>query len=370
MRVVHMTSVHRWDDNRVFNKMCRSLAQIGHEVHLVAVSKNNLDGKVIDGVKLHSIKPPKNRWKRFAKATPAIFSRALDISGDLYHFHDPEFLPYLILFRHKISKPFIYDIHEDYSAATFSKNWVPIIFRVILSRIVDILEKRLIRSVDGLIVAWPKIKERFLNHPKLVIINNYPYKDELFTYENNACKRQKGYFVYVGVLSKIRGILEIIRAVNLGEGKFKLFLAGNWSPKEFEYECRTEDGWKYCEYKGYLGREDIRQLFSRAQAGLIAFHPKPNHLYSVPNKMFEYMSAGLPVIASDLPMQRKIVKEIGCGLIADSMSHIAIYKMMQWIYEHPYKAREMGFNGRRAVESKFNWETEVMKLIRFYKTIK
>ena len=69
----------------------------------------------------------------------------------------------------------------------------------------------------------------------------------------------------------------------------------------------------------------MRELFGVAQAGLIAFHPEPNHFYSIPNKIFEYMSAGLPVIASELPMQRSIVEETGCGILADAKSANSIF---------------------------------------------
>jgi glycosyltransferase involved in cell wall biosynthesis len=369
MRVVHLTSVHPWNDNRIFNKMCRSLALAGHDVHLVAVMDKMQHGTIVDGVTLHPICSPRNRCERFLITTPTVLSEALRINGDLYHFHDPEILPYIVRARSEISKPIIYDIHEDYPAAMLRKHWMPKLFRPLMSYFTDLFERKGVARIDGLIAAWPKIYERFEGHPRRIIINNYPYASELRKNQVPGMTGRTGYFAYVGVLSKARGILEMIRATDIGGIGYRLMLAGNWSPLEFEKECRAERGWRNCEYKGYLTRKDIRDLFASVQAGLIAFHPEPNHLYSVPNKIFEYISAGLPVIASDLPMQREIVEKFGCGLIADPTSPNSIHEKMRWIHEHPNEAIEMGAAGRRAVKDKLNWENEFSKLIEFYRVI-
>jgi len=369
MRIVHMTSVHSWDDNRIFNKMCRSLASHGNDVHLVGVMANDQDGQIIDGVTLHAVNKPSNRCERFLKTTPAVMAKARCIPADLYHFHDPEFLPYSRRFRSSVCKPVVYDVHEDYPAATLSKSWLPKWCRLLVSKAVDMFERRYAMNIDGVIVAWPRIMERFKYHPRIILINNYPYQDELNSADVTETERNSGLFVYVGGLSSIRGILEMIKAVEMGRGKFKLVLGGNWTSDAYKNKCQAEPGWQYCEYKGYVDRNEMRKLYARAQAGLIAFFPEPNHIYSMPNKIFEYMSAGLPMIASDLPIQKSIVEDVGCGLIADARSPEEIYKTMCWLFDHPDSAEKMGKAGQKAVKEKYNWEQEVQKLIAFYKTI-
>lgn len=369
MRIVHMTSVHPWDDNRIFNKMCRALAKMDHEVHLVSFMNSDQDGQMVDGVTLHAINKPSNRRERFMKTTPAVLRKARLIQGDLYHFHDPEFLPYMTKFRAQVKKPVVYDAHEDYPAAILSKGWIPKLCRPSVSRAVDLFERRRVMNIDGVIVAWPKIMERFSKHPHKILINNYPYQDELHSTDITETERNSGLFVYVGGLSSIRGILEMIKAVEMGRGKFRLILGGNWISEVYKDKCQTEPGWQYCEYKGYVDRNEMRKLYARARAGLIAFFPEPNHIYSIPNKIFEYMSAGLPMIASDLPIQKSIVEDVGCGLIADARSPEEIYKKMCWLFEHPDSAGKMGRAGQKAVKEKYNWEQEVQKLIAFYNTI-
>jgi glycosyltransferase involved in cell wall biosynthesis len=78
------------------------------------------------------------------------------------------------------------------------------------------------------------------------------------------------------------------------------------------------------------------------------------------------MAAGLPVIASDFPLWRKIVTESGCGLLVDPRNPQAIAEAMNYILSHPDEAAAMGQRGRTAVEGRYNWETEFPKLQRLY----
>ena len=115
-----------------------------------------------------------------------------------------------------------------------------------------------------------------------------------------------------------------------------------------------------------LGRADVASLLARSIAGLVLFHPEPNHVNAQPNKLFEYMSAGLPVIASDFPLWRAIVREHDCGLCVDPRDPQAIAEAMRTLAADPEGARRMGMNGRRAVLATFNWQQEETRLLELY----
>ena len=105
------------------------------------------------------------------------------------------------------------------------------------------------------------------------------------------------------------------------------------------------------------------------RCGLVLFRPAPNHLEAQPNKLFEYMSAGLPVIASDFPAWRELVEGTGAGLLVDPDDPQAIAHAIAWILRHPAEAEQMGRRGREAVYRDFNWDREAEKLAACYRNI-
>ena len=81
------------------------------------------------------------------------------------------------------------------------------------------------------------------------------------------------------------------------------------------------------------------------------------------------MAAGLPVIASDFPLFRKIVEKHLCGLLVDPTSPQQIANAIEWLLTHPNEAEQMGKRGMKAVQEEYNWEIEEKELIEFYKKI-
>jgi hypothetical protein len=223
------------------------------------------------------------------------------------------------------------------------------------------------RIFDAIVCANPKAADRFPGG-KTIVVQNFPIASELVQPDAAPYTGRPPTFVYVGGIAVIRGAVELVAAIELlGDSTAaRLELAGTINPASLEGVLRVLPGWSRVTYHGWASRSDVATLLARARAGLVVLHPTGNYPDAYPVKMFEYMSAGLPVIASDFPLWRRIVEGAGCGLLVDPTSPAEIADAMRWILDNPTEAEAMGRRGSQAVSEKYNWPREAEKLIGLY----
>jgi glycosyltransferase involved in cell wall biosynthesis len=260
----------------------------------------------------------------------------------------------------KAGKNVIYDIHEDLPRQTLSKEYIPKLFRVPLSAILEYYENKSIKQFDAVITATPFIKNRVLKlNKKSVNINNFPITSELVL--QNALEEKEDAVCFVGAISRLRGVKELVQAAFLVN--VKLYLAGKFTESDFEQEVKGLPGWKNVIECGHLDRKEVANLMAKCIAGVVTFLPAPNHCNAQPNKMFEYMSAGLPVICSNFPLWKEIIEANECGICVNPSDPNAIASAIKKI------GLKMGKNGQVAIKEKYNWEAESKKLIDLYNNL-
>ena len=362
-RICHITTVHPRYDVRIFHKECKSLAQ-NYEVHLI-VADDKAD-ETAGGVHIHSVGKPANRRERMLEFTKLAYKKALDIDAAVYHFHDPELLSVGKKLAAK-GKKVIYDSHEDLPRQILTKPWIPKFLRGVASKLVECVENRRVKKMSAVVAATPHIQERFqkVTDAQVVSVCNYPIISEI-TYNDNWKKKEKA-VCYVGGLFRERGIFEMVRAA--GAANVRLKLAGAFSPAALKPQVESEQAWNNTDYYGFIGREEINRLLGESMAGLLLLHPMPSYMDSLPIKLFEYMSAGIPIICSDFPLWKSIVCETKCGVCVNPSDIKMISEEIRNITDSPEKAREMGENGRKAVLEKYNWQTQEKILLELYKSL-
>lgn len=365
MKICHLTSAHTRTDTRIFIKMCRSLAMRGYSVTLIVA-----DGKgnaAIEGVSIEDVGGACSRLDRVVNAPRRLLRVAISLDADIYHLHDPELLPIGFKLMQR-GKRVIFDSHEDVPTQVLEKPYLSRWLLWIIARAYAVYENWICHRLSGVIAATPFIRDKFLCvNPNTIDVNNYPIVDELVSDIQWQDKLDE--VCYVGGLAKVRGIKPLINAMSLVSTGTRLNLVGEFSEASLEREVKADDGWKAVNEIGYLDREGVREVLSRSRAGLVTLLPIPNYLDALPIKMFEYMSAGIPVIASNFDLWKKIVEENSCGLCVDPTSPHAIALAIDFLVGNPVEAERMGLNGKNAVFSKFNWENEERKLINFYTQI-
>ncbi len=361
LKICHITSAHPRYDIRIFVKECVTLAKSNYIVSLI-VADNEAD-EVNDNVAIYSVDKPQSRGKRMRETPKKIYTKILQLKPDVIHFHDPE-LMFIGLKLAKQGFKVVYDVHEDLPKQVLNKHWIPKIIRPIISKFVTLFEGYCAKYFHGIITATPIIAKRFQRYnSNTKSICNYPLLSELNN-TNTDWNERKNLICYIGSISQNRGIIPIVSSLVVS--KFKLELAGPFSGDINLGELQEIPGGEYINYLGILNRVQIAALLQRVKIGLVTLLPTPSYIESLPIKLFEYMLAGIPVVASNFSLWQEIIEINKCGVLVNPHNPVEIANACQQLMAHSDLAKQMGENGRRAVIEQFNWECESKKLIEFY----
>lgn len=359
--VVHLTTVHDRSDVRIFHKQCRSLATAGYRVTLLVADGHGDEQR--EGVCIADLgRRPVGRFARMTLLPWRALLAVRRLQPSLLHFHDPELLTVAGLMAQS-GLVLIYDAHEDVPQQILSKHWLPGWLRPTVSRAFAAFEAFVARRLCAVVVANPPNQPRFAALGcNAVCIANYPLLDEFPTLTHRH--RQTRTLAYVGGLTRTRGVVQLVQALSLIPD-VRLVLCGRFSDDGAEAACRVLPGWQQVEFLGHVDREAIEAVLAAAEVGMVTLLPEPAYRVALPVKMFEYMAAGLPVIASDIPLWRDIVDTHRCGVTVDPTDPAAIARTICAVLADPER-RAMGERGRQAVLQQFNWRSESRKLLSLY----
>jgi len=346
--------------------MCSSLSNHGYKVTLIVA--DGLGDECNNGVQILDVGTSSTgRLSRITKTVRRVSKKTLGLDSDIYHLHDPELMPLGVKLK-KRGKTVVFDAHEDFPKQLLSKPYLNKPTKYLLSKISGVYEKRCCSSFDAIVGATPAISEKFLKINKNTInINNYPIFGELDLPRSVNMKEKQ--VCYVGGISQIRGIEQMVDAMGLVQSGAKLQLVGSFRNKSLRNRVASSSGWSNVIEQGVLDRNEVAKLLSTSTSGLVLFLPEPNHLESQPNKMFEYMSASIPVIASNFSLWRSVIEKNNCGICVDPMAPHEIAKAIDFLVLNPEEAKFMGKNGQTAVKRIYNWCIEEKKLLGLYENL-
>lgn len=368
MRICILTTVHPPFDTRVFHKEAKSLAKV-HDVILIAPDEERAD-KEVDGVRIITIKKPKSKvlhpitmWR--------VFKAGFKQDCDVYHCHEPGSLFVCNLFKCLKRKKLIYDVHEHHASLIANNDIFPVFVRGLIEKISFKLEFILSRFADYIIVVRGDLETTFKNVNKNIKIiyvcpdlQYFPVKkvnrEDIVVYEGAVDIEKRGLNIFLASLVLVSKKPEHIKYLVVGK-----------IPEEdltfaTEYLNRNNMADRF-EYTGWVDYNAVPEYLRRAKIGVILLQPVYyNNVMGIPNKLFDCMAAGIPVIASNFPNISKIVKEVDCGILIDPTDPAKIANAILYLLEHPEEAKRMGENGRKAVEEKYNWERMEEKLFELY----
>lgn len=366
MRIMHLTSAHPRYDVRILLKECTSLSSKGHDVTLVVA--DGLGNQADGAVPVLDVGRSTGRIQRIV-ISPWRFLRIVRaLNPDVCHLHDPELLT-IALALQKNGCRVVFDAHEDVPKQILAKHYLYPWARGAISRVFSIYERYVCTRLSGIVAATPTIRDKFLSYGQHAIdVNNFPLLGEFDTVDGSL--RNGSEICYVGGMASIRGIREIVQAMRyVTHPGARLNLVGTFVEPDVEAQLRGSVEWSCVRAWGQQDRGGVREVLARSSVGLVTLHPTVNYVDALPIKMFEYMAAGIPVIASDFPLWRDIIESADCGVCVDPMDPKAIAQAVDSLLADPGRIERMGRNGRQAVLEHFNWGVEEQKLLDFYRTL-
>jgi glycosyltransferase involved in cell wall biosynthesis len=375
VRVCQITTVHRPFDVRIFHKESKTLAKAGYKVTLIAQYDKD---ELIDGIQIIALPKALNRFHRICWLMPIALCFALKQRADVYHIHDPELLLVATLLKILTNKKIIYDIHENVEEQILIKHWLPKWSRRLVVYLYSLSERLFLLLIDYVILACDSFIKNYSGITNIMIIRNLP----ILSLSNETIRRKDddktvSSLIYLGAISRERGVFELIEMVKILKNKGYVGLALKLVGPLHEASLLPKIN-KLLESYGIVGNIEIcgaiphnriYAMLSQAQIGFAVLHPASYYKLSFPTKIFEYMAAGIAVVASKFPKYREVVEGNKCGVCVDPLNPKEIAQAVEYLIKQPKEREEMGENGRRAVMEKYNWESEGKKLIELYHDI-
>jgi glycosyltransferase involved in cell wall biosynthesis len=363
-QIVHVTTVHDPYDTRILRRECVMLArQPALDVRLLN-AKGVRDE--VDGVRIEPFDAARWRWRRMTISAWKALRAARAMDADLYHLHDPELLPVglaLKLSGHRV----VFDCHENFAEKAKARSWIPRPLRGLYSGAYVWLVRRILPRLDGLVAATAAIAAQ-LPARRTIVLRNLPDLEAVRA-GTAGSQREPGLVIYTGGLTPNRGIEQVIPGlVEHCEAQWKLVIVGNADAAvRRRLKGRLEDG--RIDFRGHVAYGEVLRLMGAAAVGVVCNQARFDYQNALPNKLFEYMAAGLPVVCSDFPQWREIVETYRCGVLCDPGDPASIGKAIEAVLKDPEGARLMGGRGQTAVEERLSLEPEVLRLRELYEEI-
>jgi glycosyltransferase involved in cell wall biosynthesis len=297
----------------------------------------------------------------------------VNVKPDLVHCHDFDTLPAGLLWGKLHSIPVIYDAHEYYAdlCKPRLRGW----FGKVLYRLIRSAEHYGSRLVSAVITVDKNLSQIYqCDNPRVIVIGHYPNR-ALAASPAEVFTRDHLILLYIGRLSVDRGTLvyiDILRCL-LDRGiPVRLMLAGVFTPQSEEqiFDDHAQGLQEYIDKTGWVPYEKVPELLAQADVGLAILQPEPRYIHALPVKLFEYMAAGLPVIASDFPMIAEVIQSKNCGQIVPPLAapQEAAGILLDW-WNNPSKPQALGLNGQKAILDDYNWEELMDHLGELYTTL-
>lgn len=366
VKIAHLTPMRDPFSARTFAQSKGSVRD-GFEVVIVAPHDRD---ESRDNVRIRALPTARNRLDRITRICLLCTQRALAERPDIYHLHDPDLVPWGLLLR-LLGKRVIYDVHEDYITAAVVRHWLPGWAQPLLAAWVRLLNAVANRAFVILIA------ERYYRRsfPNAVDMLNYAKLDEyegLAGIKHDPAARGRIRLLYAGSITESRGAHHHLRLLEHLPASAELLLIGQCSvsslARTLAEHTSADPRFRFVFDPNWLAKERIIEAYHETWTAGLALFPDTSHYREKElTKFYEYMAAGLPIVCSNFPTWRDLIERQELGFCVDPKDPAAAVAAIRWLAEHPEAAQAMGERGRRLVQERFNWDSQMQILNDLYR---
>lgn len=358
-------------DARV-RRVSNALAQV-HDVTVIGIAAR--DAGSLAAADFRAIEIPIDHLGSFPRAKYVLywlraFFTGLRLRFDAVHCHDIYPMPAAAMLARVRRVPLIYDAHELVDHVRSSQT--------LLGRFWDAAHRWAVRRAD-LVIAANESRARFLvehgyrpRRPPVVVMNigdgaAGAQESAIETAMSEAGVTGAGYLViYQGWLAHDRHSVELVEAFGALPEDMHLLLVGN-GPAMADVRRRVQELGleRRVHLTGYLPKERVLELVAGSDLGILLYDSRVlNNYYCAPNKLFDYIAAAIPVVASDLPEPRRVLAGTGAGVLVAEASPEALAAAIR-----SARTLEPDAEAFRCILDRFSWSHEVERLLTAYRTI-
>jgi glycosyltransferase involved in cell wall biosynthesis len=236
------------------------------------------------------------------------------------------------------------------------------------------VEKRIARQLSAVVAVTEDMGERFRRfQPNVAVVRNLPPAGAPL----DLSGERGPVVIYAGQMNVARGLDILYDTARLvhqrhPEARFEILGPIEWHEIDPDLVQKSPAEWEAVgvRFLGSVPYPEVAPRLARAAIGWLPRSPNDlNNLLAWPNKLVEYMAAGLPIVASDLPTQASVIAEADCGVVVDAVSPGAHADAICDLLDNPAMARRLGDAGLEASQTKFTWESDAQKLHTLYKQL-
>jgi glycosyltransferase involved in cell wall biosynthesis len=350
------------------------MAAAGWRVELVAPWTRKQE-RIPDGINLHFFRRVVFRPIRPVLVPWRVANRLLPVlrSCDIIHFHDIDILPWMSALS--LGKNVVYDVHEDYPEEMMIREWVPSVLRRPFAKLLEVGQRVFAQPIRNIVLTQPELDREFPGYRfRKILILNYASVGLMQGWSDDYLSRpatvafigsqhvNNGTNLLIEIAARVRAVRPDVRFI--ASDRFP-----NKQAREAALALKAERGADTLEFIPNVRPHELMAVLNKATIAISPNLRVKQQIRGAHNKTYEFMAAGLPIIASDLPRQVEVVGGSDCGILARPEDPESFVRAIVELVDDPSRGKLLGMNGQRAFRERYSWESQIPTLLELYDRI-